>query len=56
MRLAYRDLPTARLLLRRPMPSDAPLVFSSFGSDPEVTRYLSWSPHETLAEAEAALA
>jgi len=31
-------------------------VFASFGSDAEVTRYLTWAPHEAVADAEAALA
>jgi len=31
-------------------------VFRAFGSDPEVTRYLTWPPHREPAEAEAALA
>jgi len=56
MRLPYRDLHTDRLLLRRPREGDAPLVFESFGSDPEVTRYLTWMPHKGIADAEAALA
>lgn len=56
VRLPYRDLPTARLLLRRPRPDDASRVFASFGSDPEVTRFLTWKPHGAVADAEAALA
>ena len=54
--LAYRELETARLRLRRPLPSDAALIFSGFGADPEVMRFLSWRPHATLADAEAAVA
>jgi RimJ/RimL family protein N-acetyltransferase len=41
------ELDTARLHLRRPAPSDAPLVFDRFAADPEVTRYLSWSRHRS---------
>jgi RimJ/RimL family protein N-acetyltransferase len=55
MRLPYRDLRTDRLLLRSPREGDAPLIFESFGSDREVVRYLTWIPHETVADAEAAL-
>ena len=54
--LAYRELETARLRLRRPQPSDAALIFSGFGADPEVMRFLAWRPHATLADAEAAVA
>jgi RimJ/RimL family protein N-acetyltransferase len=55
-KLAYRELSTARLRLRRPHPSDAALIFSGFGADPEVMRFLAWRPHATLADAEAAVA
>jgi RimJ/RimL family protein N-acetyltransferase len=56
MRLPYRDLRTDRLILRRPREGDAPLIFESFGSDPEVTRFLTWRPHGAIADAEVALA
>jgi RimJ/RimL family protein N-acetyltransferase len=56
MELHYRDLQTERLLLRRPRQGDARLVYDSFASDLEVTRYLTWRPHESIADAEAALA
>lgn len=55
MRTDYRGLRTERLLLRRPCEGDAASVFASFGADPEVTRFLAWRPHRTLADAEAAL-
>ena len=55
MRPEYRVLPTARLLLRPPREEDAPAVFESFGSDPEVTRLLTWRPHRSLVDAQAAL-
>ena len=51
----YRELSTRRLLLRQPRQGDAPLIYESFASDPRVTRYLTWKPHEALADAEAAL-
>jgi RimJ/RimL family protein N-acetyltransferase len=54
--LEYRDLRTNRLLLRRPRQVDALGIFESFSTDPEVTRYLTWRPHRSLADAEAALA
>jgi RimJ/RimL family protein N-acetyltransferase len=42
-------LETARLLLRRPTPADAAVIFDRYAGDPLVTRYLSWpcrSPKE----------
>ena len=42
-------------MLRRPVRSDAPAIFHTFASDPEVTRYLSWAPHQTLEDAHAAM-
>jgi [ribosomal protein S5]-alanine N-acetyltransferase len=49
-------LPTAiateRLLLRAPTIADAEPIFAEYAQDPEVTRFLSWKPHqrvETLA-------
>jgi len=52
----YRELETHRLVLRRPEPDDAARIFRAFGSDPEVTRFLTWRPHRSIADAEAAIA
>lgn len=42
---------TPRLLLRKPIaPDDAPRIFSAYAHDPEVTRYLTWRPHQSAAE------
>lgn len=41
---------TERLLLRPPEPADADAIFQSYAQDPEVTRYLTWRPHPSLAE------
>lgn len=41
---------TTRLLLRRPKASDAQAVFNRYASDREVTRYLSWPTHRSLAD------
>ena len=46
---------TARLLLRRPALRDLEAVFSRYASDPEVTRYLAWPTHRSLADTEAFL-
>ena len=41
---------TARLLLVRPQANDANAIFARYSSDPEVTRYLGWPRHESVAE------
>ncbi|HEY6618478.1 MAG TPA: GNAT family N-acetyltransferase [Steroidobacteraceae bacterium] len=38
---------TARLRLRRPLPSDAAEVFA-YASDPEVVHYMDWPRSETI--------
>jgi len=43
-------LETARLVLRRPVASDAHAIFQCYASDPEVTRYLSWPRHTAIEE------
>jgi RimJ/RimL family protein N-acetyltransferase len=50
------QIETARLVLRKPVfPDDAPRIHASYASDPEVTRYLTWTPHENLEESERIL-
>jgi [ribosomal protein S5]-alanine N-acetyltransferase len=39
-----------RVTLRPPALDDADLLFERIASDPEVTRYLSWTPHPNVAE------
>ncbi|HUF47280.1 MAG TPA: GNAT family N-acetyltransferase [Vicinamibacterales bacterium] len=46
-------LETSRLRLARPRPGDAPDIFDRYASDPEVTRYLAWPTHRTLADTQA---
>jgi len=41
---------TERLVLRRPVASDASAVFARYASDPEVTRYLSWPRHRSIED------
>ena len=45
---ADERIETARLVLRRPGGADAEAIFSSYASDPEVTRYLAWPRHLTI--------
>ena len=40
----------SRVRLRAPRLQDAEALFASIASDPEVTRYLSWTPHPDVAE------
>ncbi len=47
---------TARLTLRKPLATDAEGIFRVYASDPDVTRYLSWPTHRTLADTYAFLA
>lgn len=51
-----RSLETARLLLRRPRFSDADAIFRRYASDPEVTRFMSWPTHRSVADTLAFLA
>ena len=51
----YRNLPTLetpRLILRQITLDDVPDVFA-YAADAEVTRYLRWGPHQTLAHTES---
>lgn len=47
---------TARLRLRRPAPTDAEAIFTRYASDGEVTRYLAWPRHTSVADSEHFLA
>jgi RimJ/RimL family protein N-acetyltransferase len=44
---------TERLILRKPRPKDAGAIFEGWAQDPEVTRYLTWRPHQRIEETEA---
>ena len=50
-----RELETARLKLRRLRESDARRIFDCWASDPEVTRFLTWTPHENVGVTEMIL-
>ena len=49
------EIHTARLLLRKPRATDAPLMFTAYAQDPAVTRYLTWRPHASIAETRAVI-
>lgn len=42
---------TERLVLRRVEQTDAPTIFERWGSDADVTRYLSWETHDVVDHA-----
>ena len=50
-----QEIETPRLLLRRIMPSDAPMMYANWANDPEVTRWLRWTPHKDVAETQELL-
>jgi RimJ/RimL family protein N-acetyltransferase len=43
------------MILRTPRAEDASAISEAFASDPEVTRFLRWRPHRTLADAQRAI-
>ena len=47
---AAESIETERLLLRRPRPTDAQVIFQRYASDREVTRYLSWPTHRSVVD------
>jgi len=55
-RLAPPSLRTARLVLGPPTSADAEAIFSRYASDPEVTRFVGWPRHRTIADTKAFLA
>ena len=44
MKVKAPTIHTERLILRPPDPSDAEALFAAYASDPEVTRFLRWTP------------
>lgn len=54
--LGTRRLETGRLILRPFTLADAPAMYRNWGSDPEVTRYLTWPTHTGVDVSEKVLA
>lgn len=48
-------LTTERLVLRPFKASDAEAMFENWASDPEVTKFLTWTPHKSVEETRALL-
>jgi RimJ/RimL family protein N-acetyltransferase len=49
------EIGTERLLLRKPRMDDAPSAFLGWVQDPEVTRFLTWRPHENIGQTKSML-
>ena len=49
------QIETARLLLSPPQHGDAEAIFERYASDPEVTRFLGWPRHRSIADTHAFL-
>jgi RimJ/RimL family protein N-acetyltransferase len=47
---APERIETTRLILRRPRLADAQAIFTRYATDPEVTRYVAWPRHVSIAE------
>ena len=43
-----KSIETERLLLRKPRIEDVEPMFNNWASDPMVTKYLTWPPHENI--------
>lgn len=43
-----QTIQTDRLILRRAVLEDAEPMFRNWATDPEVTKYLTWPPHESV--------
>ena len=55
MHCGTQVLETERLLLRRFVVGDADAMFRNWASDPEVTKFLTWPPHESVDVSKAVL-
>src|SRR5688500_5052952 len=44
------QMETKRLVLRMPRMDDAAAIFAGWAQDTEVTRYLTWRPHERIEQ------
>jgi [ribosomal protein S5]-alanine N-acetyltransferase len=45
-----KQFSTERLFFRPPKKRDATAIFESWSSDPEVCKFLAWSPHKTIKD------
>jgi RimJ/RimL family protein N-acetyltransferase len=52
---APAQIETTRLLLVQPQAADAASIFERYASDRDVTRFLGWLRHESVADTQAFL-
>ena len=52
---APAQIETTRLSLMQPQAADAASIFERYASDPDVTRFLGWPRHESVADTQAFL-
>ena len=43
-----KTIETSRLILRKAQISDAEAMFRNWANDPDVTKFLTWPPHESI--------
>ncbi len=53
---APERIETERLVLRRPRAADAEAIFARYAADAEVTRFVGWPAHRSVADTQAFLA
>ena len=53
--IGTKTLETDRLILRKFTMDDVNDVFKNYGSDPNVTKYLSWKTHESIEDAKVSV-
>jgi [ribosomal protein S5]-alanine N-acetyltransferase len=49
------EIRTARLLMRQPNEADAPAIFERYAQDAGVSRFMSWTPHQSVDDTVAFL-
>lgn len=47
-----KTISSNRIVLRKPTLADAEILFKKYTSDPEVTKYSTWEPHNSVADTE----
>ncbi|HCJ01771.1 MAG TPA: N-acetyltransferase [Clostridiales bacterium] len=54
-KLGTKTIETERLILRRFHAEDAAAMYRNWASDPIVTEYLTWQPHQSVKDSEAVI-
>jgi RimJ/RimL family protein N-acetyltransferase len=53
--MTARTITTARLILRPPTQQDAQAIYDGYARDPDVARYVLWTPHRSILDTQAFL-